>query len=135
MLVATIGCANRNETAPRDDHEGAQPPGAIAAQSVNLSSIVRSNKFVGSTLAVTGECVGYAKQVAVGGQPRTRSDWQLQDSTAAIWVVGKFPPGCLAVGSNGARVSVMARVAEDTIIMLDRTSSKEPRRYLLLVPD
>ena len=97
-----------------------------------MREVLESSAFVGQEIRITGRCLGYGKSVAQGGPPRTRSDWQLEDDGAAIYVTGPLPTGCSATAGSAAPTTITARVAEDTIRAL-ADHSASARRYLVVM--
>ena len=108
----------------------APPRGDV--REIAIRHLLNSDSLVGEWVRVSGRCLGYAAQVAVGPPPLTRSDWQLEDGETAIYVSGSLPNGCSATGGSSNRITIRAMVAQDTLPALgDRPTM--PRRYLVRV--
>ena len=111
-------------------------PGALPAPNVAVRELVASGAYVGKRVHVTGRCLGYSSAGSLGPPPLTRSDWQLQSSGASIFVSGPLPTGCSATdagtGTGATPVTILARVAEDTLPSLGKQRGA-PRRYLVLI--
>jgi hypothetical protein len=61
-------------------------------------------RHAGREVTLSGTCLGWSGP-ALGGPPRTRSDWQIGSREAAVWVSGPLPSGCTgATGGGPARV-------------------------------
>ncbi|GEM_PF-3671878 len=64
-----------------------------APGSVTISELTRNKDlYLDKTVVVTGQFQGW--KGVDSGPPVTRSDWVLKDKTGAIYVNGRFPPGC-----------------------------------------
>lgn len=112
--------------APRNAPKPTKAPSSHAPEIVTVQAIIDGESLVDKTVRVAGRCIGDSPILAVGGTPRTRSDWQLAENGRAVYVTGPRPAPC--VGAP-AQVTVLARVAQDTIHGLGRSA---PRRYLVL---
>ena len=99
---------------------------------VTVRDLLDSDVYVGKRVQVTGRCHGYAAGVAVGPPPVTRSDWQLVDGGAAIFVSGRLPPGCSPTEGSAQRTTVLALVAQDTLSALGNRAATA-RRYLVRI--
>jgi hypothetical protein len=131
-LFALASCGSSAGNLPDVEQAAArEPERSSTPMNPTIADLLRSSAFTGNTVTASGTCLGYAKRQAIGNQPRTRSDWQLADSTGVIWVVGTFLPGCAPSGGDGLLHSVRAVVAEDTLINIV-SSEKQPRRYLVI---
>jgi hypothetical protein len=128
-LLATVACVPSAQS-PVNDTPVNTTGEALAAGNVEISKILSTPQYVGRTVTTNGKCIGYSTRVAEGPPPRTRSDWQLEDSGVGIWVVGAFPAGCTGAEGDGRRISVRALVAEDTVQLL-APASRKSRRYLV----
>jgi hypothetical protein len=113
------------------------PDGAAGARAgvdtVSVAQVLASPELVGRTVVVGGRCLGYGTIKAAGTSPMTRSDWQLEDQDAAIWVTGPMPEGTSPTQGSAAWVHIRARVAADTIRSLGGDGEKA-RRYLVHLP-
>ncbi|HKG91962.1 MAG TPA: hypothetical protein VKA84_08735 [Gemmatimonadaceae bacterium] len=107
-------------------------PTIIGAPNVGLSEVAGSGAYVGQRVHVTGRCLGYSNPTTLGPPPLTRSDWQLQGAGVAIFVSGPLPGGCSATEGSSAPITILARVAEDTLPALGKMPGT-PRRYLVLI--
>lgn len=107
-------------------------PAGPGAPNIALSAIAGSSSYVGQRVHVTGRCLGYSNAATLGPPPLTRSDWQLQSSGSTIFVSGPLPAGCSATEGGSAPVTVLVRVAEDTLPALGGKAGT-PRRYLVLI--
>jgi len=105
-------------------------PGSEPDQAAMLREILASSALVGRRVHVTGRCLGYSNPLAVGGPPRTRSDWQLEVDGVAIYVTGPLPEGCTATKSSNELTTIVALVAEDTLPARGNRPAT-PRRYLV----
>ena len=99
-----------------------------------VQAILSSDTLIGRRVRVTGRCVGYGRIVAVGGPPRTRSDWQLEDGGSAIYVTGSLPAGCDALQGSEQRTTIIVTVAEDTLPARGERPATS-RRYLIRLFD
>jgi len=97
-----------------------------------VHEILASGALVGLRVRVTGRCLGYSKPVAVGGPPRTRSDWQLEADGVAIYVTGPLPAGCSPTEGATETTTIVAVVAEDTLPARGERAAMA-RRYLVRV--
>jgi hypothetical protein len=103
------------------------------SEKVRLADVIDSSGWVGRTVRTAGRCRGYGAASDAGPPPISRSDWLLEDEGMSVYVNGAFPAGCPADSGVGARVTVVARIAEDTLRLLGARTGK-PRRYLVLAP-
>lgn len=99
---------------------------------VTVRELMTSDAYVGKRVEVAGRCLGYAAQVAVGPPPVTRSDWQLEDADAAIFVTGPLPGGCSPTEGSAQRTTILALVAQDTLPALGNRAATA-RRYLVRI--
>lgn len=99
---------------------------------ITIQQLLNSDSLIGEWVRVSGRCLGYTAQVAVGPPPLTRSDWQLEDGEMAIYVSGSLPNGCSATEGSSDRITVTAMVAQDTLPALGNRPAM-PRRYLVRV--
>jgi hypothetical protein len=95
-----------------------------------VRTILNEPLYVGKLVSLSGLCAEYG-HLAEGGPPKTRSDWQLSQDGAAIYVTGPMPPGCLAA-SSPPTVTITAKVRGDTIVV-NSPSTRRTRRYLEIV--
>ncbi len=103
-----------------------------SALTPTIRELLASGALVGHRVRVTGRCLGYGRAAAVGGPPRTRSDWQLEGAGVAIYVTGQRPLACSATEGSTEATTILAIVAEDTLAARgDRPAV--PRRYLIRV--
>ena len=118
-----------------------RPPGEVTpinvpqradVREVTIRQLLDSDSLVGVQVRVSGRCLGYSAQIAVGSPPLTRSDWQLEDGEVAIYVSGPLPSGCSATAGSSDRITVTAIVAQDTLSPLGNRRAM-PRRYLVRV--
>ena len=97
---------------------------------VSIAQILGSSAWNGTTVTVSGVCLGYrVPPVAVGSPPRTRSDWQLEAGGKAIYVTGPLPSGCSATEGSSTAMTISALVQEDTLRALGNNPAQS-RRYL-----
>jgi len=97
---------------------------------VRVIELLERRDWNGLLVRVRGRCLGYrVPPVATGGPPRTRSDWQLEAEGVAIYVTGPLPEGCSATQGGNTELSLVARVAEDSLPALGGQPSRA-RRYL-----
>ena len=99
---------------------------------VTVRDLLDSDAYVGKRVQVTGRCHGYAADVAVGPPPVTRSDWQLVDADASIFVTGPLPGGCSPTEGSAQRTTILALVAQDTLSALGNRAATA-RRYLVRI--
>ena len=99
-----------------------------------LANIIDSDRLVGRTVRVGGKCAGYGGVAGAGPPPRSRSDWVLRADSRLIYVVGAFPSGCAPVGGTDVDVTVLARVAQDTLAPFAGRPG-QPRRYLIALQE
>ena len=95
-----------------------------------VAELLTNSLPAGERVAVRGTCIGYSRVVAMGPQPRTRSDWQLLDGSDAIWVVGPYPTGCSGTVPSEVPDTFAMTVAVDTLPALG-TRAQRARTYLL----
>ena len=108
-------------------------PSGDALPFIHLRAVLEGDAEVGRRVRVEGVCIGYSRVLAVGPQPRTRSDWQLVQDSVAVWVVGPYPPGCSGtVPSEGAGTYVVV-IAAETLPALGDAPAR-PRLYLIHTP-
>jgi hypothetical protein len=102
--------------APRRPDRGRVSVPGPGPRSLRVSELIRSaDTLVGEVVEVRGACAGWGGP-APGPPPLTRSDWQLQEDSVAVWVSGPLPRGCDPVNPSLARVyEIRARVACDTL--------------------
>jgi len=100
-----------------------------------VAELVTSEKFVGKVVTVEGRCAGWSSDLAAGGPPVTRSDWVLEDGKEGIYVTGPLPAGCSSTGGSEETISIVARVAEDSVRVLGEDGGGKTRRYLVLIPE
>src|SRR5438128_862471 len=93
----------------------AVPPRYEPDRLASVREILASSSLVGRRVRVAGTCLGYSRPRAVGGPPRTRSDWQLEAEGVAIYVTGPVPPGCSLTDGAKESTTILALVAEDTL--------------------
>ena len=117
---------------PRTKPIPSNRPRSTADQSATVREIVASGALVGRRVRVAGRCLGYSTPRAVGGPPRTRSDWQLEDDGVAIYVTGPLPVGCSPTEGARETTTILAIVAEDTL-SARRERPATARRYLVTV--
>jgi hypothetical protein len=135
LLLACAHGGTRGALPVRDDASGhvvvsESATRSAADTSVSIASVIGSHALVGRRVRVSGRCLGYGGgTMALGGPPRTRSDWQLGDATAAIYVVGPRPNDCDRAAGSPRVIVVRGVVAEDTVRML--SGARLPRRYLV----
>ena len=86
--------------------------------------------MAGEKVRVQGRCVGYLRTGMMGGQPITRSDWQLEGGDGSrIWVTGPFPAGCTGSTPAPAAAVYSMLILEDTLPAMGDLPAR-PRRYL-----
>jgi hypothetical protein len=107
-----------------------QAPGDAQPVPTSVRALLTSASLVGKRVRVTGRCLGYGTLRAMGGAPRTRSDWQLEADSMAIWVTGPLPVGCSATAGATESSTLTALVAEDTVRGLGGPG--RARRYLVV---
>lgn len=103
---------------------------APADSVVTVRDVLARPELVGRTVTVTGRCLGYGTIRASGPPPRTRSDWQLAEGAAAVWVTGARPTDCSATEGSTHDDTITARVAQDTVRVV-ATDPGQVRRYLV----
>ena len=126
------GTAKNPSTAGTTKEPVVIPP--IGQTKTTVATVLGSASMVGQKVSVTGRCIGYSKPVARGSAPLSRSDWQLEDGGAAVWVNGDFPPGCSGTTEGASPVTIVAVVRQDTIRSLGSTTP-QTRQYLVRSPD
>ena len=110
---------------------GTPAPAGQGRRHATVHEVLTDARLVGSTLDVTGHCLGYSTPtIAKGSPPLTRSDWQLEDAAEAAWVSGPLPQGCTATEPSPGPVTITARVARDTLQGLGG-GAPIPRQYLV----
>ncbi len=150
VVVALAGCGR----SARKDKPG-EPPEVIATTqtgtagersgaavgaeegsplAVTVADLVASAKYVGKIVTVEGRCAGWSSDLAAGGPPVTRSDWVLEDGGQGIYVTGPLPAGCSSTEGGSERVTIVARVAEDSLPVMGEGSEAKARRYLVAIP-
>jgi hypothetical protein len=139
LLAGACGPRGNREVSPADTTAEMQvrdtvkivaQPDSQALQQVTVPALLGSNQWNGMTVRVSGQCLGYrVPPVAVGGPPRTRSDWQLAADGAAIYVTGPLPQGCSATEGSTGLIGIVATVREDSLPSLGGQPSRS-RRYL-----
>ncbi len=97
---------------------------------VKVSDLLSAPELVGKTVRVTGRCMGYGSEHVLGAQPRTRSDWALEDDSAAVYVTGPYPPGCSGTQPGEGPVLVTGIVAVDTLTSY-ADGAKSPRYFIV----
>jgi hypothetical protein len=100
-----------------------------APEAATVAEVLDGRVAAGRLVRVRGRCLGYGGAAAEGPPPQTRSDWLLADAGRAVYVAGPFPPGCQPMGGGPDPVTVIARVAADTVAGLGGPG--RPRRYLI----
>ncbi len=110
-----------------------QVPTGEKPRLVPLQEILAGAAQPGERVRVEGLCIGYSRVVAVGPQPRTRSDWQLVQGDAAVWVAGPYPAGCSGTEPAQAPGTYPVVVAVDTLAALGGAPPR-PRYYLIHAP-
>jgi hypothetical protein len=131
-VPATPATPVPSDTVPRP---GAASPTAAAGAPplIPLQAILAGGAEPGRRVRVEGVCIGYSRVLALGPQPRTRSDWQLVDDSVAVWVVGPYPPGCSGTVPAEQAGTFTVVVASDTLPALG-TAPPRPRLYLIHTP-
>jgi hypothetical protein len=123
LLMAIAACQPKNQ--------GASPPVGSDPLKATVHEVLANPGLVGHTVKVTGTCLGYSTPtIAKGSPPLTRSDWQLADQGEAVWVSGAMPAGCSATEPAKTPSTILARVAQDTLVGLGGGAT-EARRYLV----
>lgn len=120
------------DTTPRAEAVPPSPP-SDAGPLVHLRAILNGDVEVGRRVRVEGVCIGYSRVLAVGPQPRTRSDWQLVQDSVAVWVVGPYPPGCSGTIPSEEAGTYVVVIAADTLPALGDAPAR-PRLYLIHAP-
>lgn len=110
-----------------------QVPAGEKPRLVPLQEILAGGARPGERVRVEGLCIGYARVMAAGPQPRTRSDWQLVQGETAIWVVGPYPAGCSGTEPAQAPGTYTFVVAVDTVTALAGAPPR-PRVHLIHAP-
>jgi hypothetical protein len=85
--------------------------------------------YAGQVVLVQGRCLGW-NGPAWGQAPVSRSDWQLGDGGAAVWVSAPYPARCTGA-EGGAHVVLRAIVVVDTIADRTRSGPTRLRPYLV----
>ena len=132
-LAAATACGGNRV---QDEGTGQQIPEPQEAGSLPLVAIAQllaDEAWEGDRVQVRGTCIGYSRVLAVGPQPRTRSDWQLMADEVAIWVVGPYPQGCSGSSPATEPATFVMEVAADTLLALGRQQPRR-RQYLLYSP-
>ena len=133
----TATAAPGDVLAPGDSVPGAgsvpQVPTGEKPRLVPLQELLAGGAQPGERVRVEGLCIGYARVVAAGPQPRTRSDWQLVQDDAAVWVAGPYPAGCSGTEPAQAPGTYTVVVAVDTLAALGGAPPR-PRVYLIHAP-
>jgi hypothetical protein len=130
------GAAARETPADTPAQGSAAQPGKSIPEGlapVPLRDVAAGAVEAGRSIRVRGTCIGYARVVAAGPQPRTRSDWQLVDDDVALWVVGPYPDGCSGTIPSDAPGTYTMVVAADTLPALGGGPPR-PRLYLVHTP-
>jgi hypothetical protein len=90
---------------------------------------------VGEVIRVTGVCADGNAPPAVGDPPVSGRHWLLQAEGVAVFVTGAAPTRCGGGHSGRAAdvdsITILARVAEDTLPRLAGSMPAAPRRYLV----
>jgi hypothetical protein len=137
--AAPQAAAPASEAARDTSIAGAAPagqfPGTLSQieeryPTLTVTEVLAGSGRVGETIRVEGRCLGYGKVRAEGGPPVTRSDWQLEEGGAAIYVTGPLPEGCSATEGSTTRTAIYATIAEDNPPALGGKPAKT-RRYLV----
>lgn len=110
-----------------------QMPTGEKPRLVRLQDILAGEAQPGERVRVEGLCIGYARVVAAGPQPRTRSDWQLVQGDAAVWVAGPYPAGCSGTEPAQRPGTYTVVVGVDTLPALGGAPPR-PRVYLVHTP-
>ncbi len=122
---------------PGDPVQGAgsvpQAPAGEKPRLVPLQEILAGGAQPGERVRVEGLCIGYARVRAAGPQPRTRSDWQLVQGDAAVWVGGPSRAGCSGTEPAPASDTYPVVVAVDTVASVGGAPPR-PRVYLVHTP-
>jgi hypothetical protein len=118
-------------TEQKPNAEAEKPIDQSEIRDVTVRDVLSDPAFAGRAIRISGTCLGYAKPVAEGGPPLTRSDWQLEDGGVAIWVSGPVPDGCSPTEGSKTRSTIAARVAQDTLQAFGGKAPKA-RRYLIV---
>ncbi len=123
--------------APGDSAPGAgsvpEVPTGEKPRLVPLQEILAGGAEPGERVRVEGLCIGYSRVMAVGPQPRTRSDWQLVQGEAAVWVAGPYPAGCSGAVAAETPGTYTFVVSVDTLPALG-SALPRPRVYLIHAP-
>jgi len=113
--------------------EARQPKGTLRKgegrperdETLSVSEFLDGHVEAGHMVSVRGNCRDqFHASGSAGAPPRSRSDWQLADERAALYVSGPMPTAC-ALGP----VVVRALVSVDTIQLSGRPL---PRRFLVI---
>jgi hypothetical protein len=91
--------------------------------------LARPGGYAGRVVLVPGRCLGW-NGPAWGQAPVSRSDWQLGDARAAVWVSAPYPARCTGA-EGGADVVLRATVVVDTIKDRAPSGSTRLRPYLV----
>lgn len=137
FALGLTACQPRAEQVVADTPAPALPPAPEAIpgtpipaprlEVVSVAELVRTpERYAGREVALSGTCLG-GSGPALGGPPRTRSDWQIGSKDAAVWVAGPFPTGCTR-GSGGGYATVHGRVDTD---LIPGGSGQKVRAYLV----
>ncbi|MEP6571254.1 MAG: hypothetical protein ABJD11_01115 [Gemmatimonadota bacterium] len=111
MIIAVTACHPKPSS-------GSSSPDILR---VTVQQVLDSAALVGETVAITGRCLA---------PPVSRSDWQLEDGGAAVYVSEEYPPDCGAATAARSAVTILALVAQDTLPSLG-THPGRVRRNLL----
>lgn len=104
---------------------GFQPP-AATPPTVTVRQVLTMQALVGTTVAVTGRCLGKgAPTVAQGSRPFSGRIWQIEDNGVAAWVIGPMPEAC-----DGGTAVITARVVQDTLPLF--SPPRTLRQYLVV---
>jgi hypothetical protein len=124
--------AGRRDTQPRPPRvdpgappvrgADARPIPTVGKKQGTLEVSFLDSTLVGMSVPVRGTCLRRGAGVAVGAPPLTRSDWELGDGQAAVWVSGERPSGCSVESGSSVPTTVHALVQLDTLRMFDGTT-------------
>lgn len=138
VSLGGVGCAPSAAPAANEARNPAPLPGSAPAAGLSDprvdtltvgSLLARPAAYQGREVLVPGRCLGW-NGPALGQAPVSRSDWQLGDAGAAVWVSAPYPAGCTGAAGGGP-VVLRAAVSVDTIIDRARGGAPRVRPYLV----
>jgi hypothetical protein len=132
LAACHSGGAGASDEAPR---AATVPAVDVALREATVRDILGRTAHVGELVRVAGHCVavgGQGSESRVGEPPVSPTDWLLASDGVSVFVTGAPPASCGSLERGADSVTIVARVAEDTLPTAEGIPAA-PRRYLVLM--